>query len=248
LVINPQSKPIHQLTHQHISIREKYLQPQGLVFDPLSVESAKQWLETTAFEEAGSSYINTRSTVVVAEIMRAHHLSEELQQPRAPQPSPPPAPNQQAPFVFQIGPILRTIVTLYILQNVLNYPLAWVIPVALLYYMYNSGLLERLMKMLFPSLFQVINQFLSPFTYLPSPIPSRIHLWFQDNLSHRSPFSNRSLDWLMFQHPKALSWISIPSSLLSSSASTQGTPPSPFLLHNLSHLCLCCSLARWEAA
>jgi hypothetical protein len=192
LVVAPQSKPIHhQPTFQRISLHERYLQPQGLVFDPASVESAKKWLDTTAFEEAGSSYINTRSTVVVAEMMKAYHLTgatrhlalrystnilslpteeAQIQQQRSPQvnvPVPQPAPNQQAPFVFQIGPVLRSIVTLYILQNIFNYPLAWVIPITILYYMFNSGLLERLMKMLFPSLFQVIPSLSISFSSLP---------------------------------------------------------------------------------
>lgn len=176
LVVTPPPLPSQsfpQLTRQHISIHEKYLQPQGLVFDPLSVGSAKEWLETTDFEEAGVSYLNTLSAVKMAEILRAHHVTEEPQQsPQPPQPIPPPqpAPNQ-AGLVFQV---VRIMVPLLFLQLVLDYPLTCTMPLAVLLCLYHTGHLERLLKHYFPSLFQVGDSFSLDLS--PHPKPNPVHV------------------------------------------------------------------------
>jgi hypothetical protein len=74
-VITPSSSikqiipPVRSVTQ---TFHERLLHPPGLVFDEKSVDAAKKWLETTRFEDAGSSYINTRSAVVIADLMQAH--------------------------------------------------------------------------------------------------------------------------------------------------------------------------------
>jgi hypothetical protein len=60
------------------TIHERILHSPGLVFDDQSVEAAKKWLETARFEDAGSSYINTRSAVVMADLMKEHRAEGAL--------------------------------------------------------------------------------------------------------------------------------------------------------------------------
>lgn len=45
----------------------------GLTFDEASLQEAKKWIEKTKLEEDGTAYINARSTLLVADILKTRN-------------------------------------------------------------------------------------------------------------------------------------------------------------------------------